>query len=225
MDQNGDNPTFNVTLSLQGVNIADWNTTDGSQGLWVGLGYATTGMANADFTMCIYNYYGPENSRFNCGDGKMKTSQTEEPPYIWDDIQNIDNIVTLQQEFILENNTANFKVQFTRPFKTNDTMNDTNLDFIDTSFIWAHGYLNLSVPAYHGPTRGNEILDLSILKLDESPIEGSEDGNETEPEPSTPEPSPELTPLPPVSGAISSGDRLSYAATLLGVTSIYYMLY
>ena len=146
MDSNSSDPIFNVTLSLQNVDISGWNTTDGSQGLWLGLGYSTFTMANADFSMCFYYYNGPENSTFDCGDGKMKPSNLEDPPYIWDDSQDIGNITTLQQDFFPENNTANFKVQFTRPFKTNDSQNDTELTFTDTGFIWAYGQLAQGLP-------------------------------------------------------------------------------
>ena len=40
-DLNLTNPTFNATLSIQNLNTSSWIATDGSQGLYLALGYMT----------------------------------------------------------------------------------------------------------------------------------------------------------------------------------------
>jgi hypothetical protein len=47
---------FNATLSIQDFNISSWNTTDGTQGLWLGLSYGSKIRNNSDSTVCRYDF-------------------------------------------------------------------------------------------------------------------------------------------------------------------------
>ncbi len=43
-----------------------WNTTDGSQGLYLGLAYDAVNLNNADMFICSYHYTGSPDDKFDC---------------------------------------------------------------------------------------------------------------------------------------------------------------
>ena len=47
---------LNATLSIQDFNISSWNTTDGSQGLWLGLAYGSKIRNNSDSAVCRFDF-------------------------------------------------------------------------------------------------------------------------------------------------------------------------
>jgi hypothetical protein len=61
---------FNATLSIQDFNISSWNTTDGTQGLWLGLTYGSRIRNNSDSAVCRYDFNNATTDAFECIDGK-----------------------------------------------------------------------------------------------------------------------------------------------------------
>jgi hypothetical protein len=62
--------TLTVELFVTNWNRTSWALTNGSQGLWVGLGYGNTVM-NADVTFCSYTFYNLTTDTFVCKDGQV----------------------------------------------------------------------------------------------------------------------------------------------------------
>ena len=133
----------------------------------MGIGYNTTTMGTADFTMCQLLYSNQTTDNFTCLDGMFLISR--QPPFTFDEHQDIANVTTLLVTYDYSNNSAraNFSVQFTRPFGTEegDTGEDKNLTFNEsTSIIWAYGNMtNATTPNPHLPgNNGTAFLDLTV---------------------------------------------------------------
>jgi hypothetical protein len=71
LNETSQNPALKVIMNISNVDISSWNTTDGSQGLWAGIGYNTEKISGSDFSLCYYNFTNSTNDRFNCTDGSF----------------------------------------------------------------------------------------------------------------------------------------------------------
>lgn len=151
---------FNATLMLQDLNISAWNTTNGTQGLWLGLGYAPE-RSNADATVCSYNFTNSTEDRFQCFDVKWTPEGLN---FTNDTNQDLLNFTTLNVTFDFANQTGNFSVLFIRPFLSNDTSNDTNLTATLSKFVWAYGFIENST--FQAPSEINQgTVELNLAGL------------------------------------------------------------
>ena len=55
-DESQSKDFLNATLSIQDFNISSWNTTDGTQGLWLGLSYGSRIRNNSDSSVCRFDF-------------------------------------------------------------------------------------------------------------------------------------------------------------------------
>jgi hypothetical protein len=71
-NESSQNPSLLVTLNLQNFNTSSWTVIDGSEGVWLGLGYnATNEEQSPDFTLCYYNYTNSSSDQFTCKDAQF----------------------------------------------------------------------------------------------------------------------------------------------------------
>ena len=190
-DANSSNPIFNATLTLYGYNATAQSTSNSTnattQGLYLGLGYNTDVMDNADFTMCLVNL--TANATFLCQDGHFGPTGL---PFSINETQNVGNVTTLAAN--VSNGT--FIVRFTRPFSTSEglTGTDANLSLAQLPFIWAYGPVNNSQPSYHTQgqkgsvtldLRTDEMINAANEAVANNTIPPSSGGTPTTPVPST----------------------------------------
>lgn len=78
-------PKIRVSLTIKNVDMTDWGT-QGNMGYWLGIGFGSQSMVDADIVMCAFRYTGTSsNDQFSCFDFHA----TEEgAPYL-DDVDNI----------------------------------------------------------------------------------------------------------------------------------------
>ncbi len=63
------NPSLRIILNLKNFNDSAYWTSSGKQGLYLGVGYNSFDMKNADFTMCKFIFTGRASDSFTCTDG------------------------------------------------------------------------------------------------------------------------------------------------------------
>lgn len=120
--------------------------------MYVGLGFGTTEMSNADIIACLYYFYNKATDAFVCSD--MKTDSNNNPTA--DSSQDIYNVSTVSPTSYTRTattaNTTNFIIKFTRPMITNDTL-DYQLSNSTYDIIWSFGYIVNNQTVQH--TSGN----------------------------------------------------------------------
>ena len=174
---------FNASLIVKDYNISTWSNTTNT-GLWLGLGYGSSQLEGTDFTVCEYNYTNSTSDSFVCMDGMY-----ENGGFNFSENQNITSNQTVQADFNYETGTANFTVNFVRPFLTEEVGKDTNLTATQMSFYWAYGPIeNGIIAASEATNKGAVVLDLSPSEQAETPPASSEtpSGTEGETQPETP---------------------------------------
>jgi len=101
-----------VTLSLSGYDATWITATDGSQGVWLGIGWNSKLMPGTNVVVCYYNYTNTIADHFVCLDGK-NNGYTGSVPY--PDQSNISNVTTITNSISTSSGTSSFSVSFTRP--------------------------------------------------------------------------------------------------------------
>jgi hypothetical protein len=79
-------------------------------------------LEGSDFTVCEYIFTNSTTDQFVCKDALFENGS-----FNFDENQNLTSNKTLQADFNFENGTANFAVNFVRPFLTEEVGKDTNL--------------------------------------------------------------------------------------------------
>lgn len=154
---------------ITNFNVSTWGTngTVGS-GMFMGVGFGTHDMGNADIVFCQYNFTNKANDSFNCIDTFTDANNN----IIMDSSQDIYNISTVVGAGVRTSTSsalANFGVKFTRPMRTNDTSNDYQMTSEVQNIIWAMGYFVNNQPVQH--TDGN--YGLATLNLTMAPAYSS----------------------------------------------------
>ena len=143
------NPSLVLQLKIENLDVSTWTATNGSQGLWVSLGWNTDEMDNADAAICLYYYRNAASDTFICSDFKADA----EGNFNADTINNIMNVSTITGAgFRRTTNTVvrgNFTVQFSRLFMTGDTAQDTIIRNKEFDVIYAVGSIVGSAPVQH----------------------------------------------------------------------------
>ena len=113
--------------------------------MFVGIGFGTTEMSNADIVICSYNFTNKASDAFTCGDVKTDGNNIPYPDQS-QDIYNVSTLVGVGARTASSAALANFGVKFTRPMRTNDTSNDYQLNNKVEDIIYAFGYYVNNVP-------------------------------------------------------------------------------
>lgn len=81
-------PKIRVSVTISNVDSTDWGT-QGNMGYWLGIGFGSKNMVDADVIMCAFRYTGTSSSdQFSCFD----FYSTEEGALYLDDVDNIIDI-------------------------------------------------------------------------------------------------------------------------------------
>ena len=135
-----------MNLSLSNVNTSQWTLTDGSEGLWLGLGYNSTAAdTSSDFTLCYYNYTNSTADHFTCKGALF--NQTSSQFNTSASSQIVSNVMTLLAQVPPNNSSllGNFSVSFTRPFSEAPLLGAKaeNLSFSPINVQWGSGQLDV----------------------------------------------------------------------------------
>ena len=109
---------------VKGATVSSWGTNaNGGFGFYIGLGFGTTEMANADMAFCYYNFTNKATDKFECYDEKTDANRIPIPDSS-QDFYNVSTVVGVGVRTASSPATANFGVKFTRPMRTNDLSGD-----------------------------------------------------------------------------------------------------
>lgn len=160
-------------MNLTNYDTSAFNGTDGSEGLWVGIGLGGREMPGTDVIVCTVNYTNNSNNdKFWCREG---TSGDDVAPDFWNTSQPTYSTVLVQYA----NGMANYSVQFVRKLSPNDPTVKAYPVIDDSIFdiIWAYGDYNSDGFIEHTvDNRGAYSLDLATGEYDNIPI-AEDDGN------------------------------------------------
>lgn len=157
-DTNKDNPVLKMTLKLENYDISTLTGTDGKTGLYLGVGFGTQLMSNADIIMCTYSYKNLATDKFACVDlyTDADRAATVDPDQHVNDVVSGPGLVKASKQ-----TKANFQVTFTRPFATGDA-NDYQIRNNKIDLIWSIGQIVNGNPVQHN-YGGTVPLDLSFV--------------------------------------------------------------
>ena len=120
--------------------------------MYIGLGFGTSMMSNADMVFCYYNFTNKASDKFECYDQKTDANRVPSPDST-QDLYNVSTVVGVGARTTSSPTSANFGVKFTRPMRTNDTAGDYQLNSRVEDIIWSIGSAVANTPQQH--TAGN----------------------------------------------------------------------
>ncbi|TNV76007.1 hypothetical protein FGO68_gene1088 [Halteria grandinella] len=152
-----------MTLTLQNYDIASWTSTTGVNGIWLGVGFGQSVMADSDIILCSLRYYGTDaDDQFICTDRYANDNARPEV----DMDQNV-TFVEMSKSYNTNLKRATFTVTFDRPLVANeDTSEDVDLENGYTyPAIWSFGRMSSASILSHtlGSDRGTYQLSLTYL--------------------------------------------------------------
>lgn len=62
-------PNLVITLNVTNYTTTAWTSTDGTKGMWLGLGFGNTRMVKTDIVRCVYQHKALVTDTFVCQDG------------------------------------------------------------------------------------------------------------------------------------------------------------
>jgi hypothetical protein len=159
-------------LRLKDYDISSWTSSQGSFGIWLGVGFGKTVMDGSDIVHCQYAF--SNNSavdKFVCNDRYASGYQL--PP-----LDSVRNTADVNTNVVIKRQVdgkfmATFEATFDRPVNTGDIVQDKPILMSSmNNLIWAFGQLTNSNPTAHGTTSNDRggLNNFFVIQLPSSAI-------------------------------------------------------
>jgi hypothetical protein len=124
---------LSIALSITGYDGSWISTTDGSEGMWMAVGFNSKFMPGTNVVYCYIPYTGTGTDEFSCVDAQ---NSGYTGPVDFSDQSFISDVTTITND-ILNTGTSTLEVSFTRP--TAGNTDDVTISAGTMNVIWAYG--------------------------------------------------------------------------------------
>lgn len=139
---------LDITLTISGYDATAITTTDGSEGMWMAVGFNRLFMPGTNCVVCYIPYTGSGTDKFTCEDA---ANSGYSGPVAFKTQTFITNVTTITNTIsVVASTTSSLSVSFLRPCVPSSS--NTNDDIIvagKMNVIWAYGPYSNSAVAVH----------------------------------------------------------------------------
>ena len=144
-------PKVRFTLRMKDYDISSWTTTQGTYGIWLGIGFGSQIMDGADIVHCQYAFSNNSNvDKFVCND-RYSSIHSLPPLDKQRDTEDVNTVALIKRQ---DNGKflATLEATFDRPCNTGDSEDEPLIMGSMNELIWAFGPLSSGNSMVHGTT-------------------------------------------------------------------------